>query len=783
MLFSALNIKVESNIVKLLPEHEPSTQSLLKLNKEEGGTNFLNITLSGGTAKERKDKAKELADAILERTDTEYVLYDLEQLDEELRNNIALLQLSKEELQELRVRLKQGLALGPNALSPLIAPTLFNLGPLTSKLNRFSAEEQTSSCVNSFINGGQDCDTYSQMIIRPRGSPFDNDFSIPFMAEIDRILADASFEESEVEVAWIGGAYRHSVEDIETVIHDVYQTAGLSFILVLSFISIVYREKRALLIIFVPLLVGNVWTWGFTYWFIGELNSFTSFSSAILVGLGVDFAIHLYSRYQEERVQNKSVEEALVSTWSRVGPPCTAAALTSAGGFFALRFGNFLGFQQLGLILTMGILLCLLAILTLLPLMIVWRERHEKPLSSLPIPSKKDTESVFYRYGGIGLFVLVCGALLSLTQIPKIQIEYDLSKLRKSGMAYSDMSEEKIALVDRNFSPVVVGLSSRDELIRAQEVFSDYLGETEDPYIGSVLSIYSFLPADQEERVAELQKLILLAESPNLKFLPQQVQKNLMALAEKNPKTIQEGELPVPFRHLLGIRENTHRLLVFPKGNMWDVRENNAMAFSLSRFLKNTESLGLEGKIATIDAPLDNTIVAGDFIARSALFRLIKDDAPRIAGLAFGMIFLFSFLDIRSIPRAVSASLVLGMGLAFTGAAFVGMKFNISMISFVCIPILMGVGIDVIIHLIHRIAEEGPGGIGYALQTTGKASLFSAGTTVLSFSSLLIASNIGIYSLGLMTVVGLAIITTCAFTVIPCGWMLFWRTKGRLEAK
>ena len=75
-----------------------------------------------------------------------------------------------------------------------------------------------------------------------------------------------------------------------------------------------------------------------------------------------------------------------------------------------------------------------------------------------------------------------------------------------------------------------------------------------------------------------------------------------------------------------------------------------------------------------------------------------------------------------------------------------GMEFNISMISFVCIPILMGVGIDVIIHLIPRIAEEGPGGIGYALQTTGKASLFSAGTTVLSFSSLLIASNIGIYS-------------------------------------
>ena len=58
----------------------------------------------------------------------------------------------------------------------------------------------------------------------------------------------------------------------------------------------------------------------------------------------------IYILYQEERQKFKTPQE-LVETWARVGPPCAGAGLTSAGGFIALRFGNFMGFQQLGVIL------------------------------------------------------------------------------------------------------------------------------------------------------------------------------------------------------------------------------------------------------------------------------------------------------------------------------------------------------------------------------------------------------------------------------------------------
>ena len=64
MLFSALQIQIDSNIINLLPKEQPATQSLLQFNKEEGGAHFLNITFKGGEFHQRKKKLQEVAQAI-----------------------------------------------------------------------------------------------------------------------------------------------------------------------------------------------------------------------------------------------------------------------------------------------------------------------------------------------------------------------------------------------------------------------------------------------------------------------------------------------------------------------------------------------------------------------------------------------------------------------------------------------------------------------------------------------------------------------------------------------
>jgi predicted RND superfamily exporter protein len=104
---------------------------------------------------------------------------------------------------------------------------------------------------------------------------------------------------------------------------------------------------------------------------------------------------------------------------------------------------------------------------------------------------------------------------------------------------------------------------------------------------------------------------------------------------------------------------------------------------------------------------------------------------------------------------------------------------QLSVVNFVGIPILLGIGVDVIIHLLHRLDEEGPGRVRVALATTGWASGLSTVTTVVSFAALSLATHRGVQSLGLMIVLGLSLITVAGFVLVPLGWMTNWKLGQR----
>ena len=139
-----------------------------------------------------------------------------------------------------------------------------------------------------------------------------------------------------VEVVYISGAYRFNVEDYEGVLADSKLTGTISLGLVLGLMIVAMRDLRALLLIFTPLIVGTIWAFGFAGLTVGVLNTFTSILGALLLGLGIDFSIHLYLRYREERLISSTLEEAVASAWDKVGPPSFAAAITTFFGFGSL---------------------------------------------------------------------------------------------------------------------------------------------------------------------------------------------------------------------------------------------------------------------------------------------------------------------------------------------------------------------------------------------------------------------------------------------------------------
>ena len=161
----------------------------------------------------------------------------------------------------------------------------------------------------------------------------------------------------------------------------------------------------------------------------------------------------------------------------------------------------------------------------------------------------------------------------------------------------------------------------------------------------------------------------------------------------------------------------------------------------------------------------------------AVLFQLVECDAPRVAGLAMLAVLIFCLLDLRNPIHALAAVGALVTGMCWAGAGMASLDIKLSLVNFVGIPILVGIGVDVIIHLLHRIKQEGPGRVRWALATTGWACGLSAATTILSFASLSVAEAQGVRSLGTMIVLGLTLVILAAFLVIPFGWTAAWRLR------
>ena len=741
-------LKINTNILELLPPDEPTTQAVKRLQQEDGRLGVLTVGLKGGPedvqvvfdSLKRDFEASEMV---------EFAVYDI---PPEWKSRLGLLQLTVPELQDLKTRLEGGLALGPAVSNPLLASQLFSLGPLTDKLVNTDGVLPTPD------------DGIYRLIVQPTGSPFDPKFNKKFWDFTNDVISNTKFDQ-HVDLVWLGGAYRHAVEDREVIIHDISTTSVISFSLVLMLVAVAFKDLRALPILFFPLVVGSAVTWGFTAVVIGEVNTFTSTFTAILLGLGVDFAIHIYSRYREELTEIGEQREALAVAFETSGPPCFTAAVTSAGGFLALRFAGFVGFQQLGIVLAAGVLFCLGSVLLAMPLMIVWLDNQKSDASLLRPPFQAGVE-VKYNSAKWWLMGIVLLAASSWTLIPKLSFEYDLSELRPNGLAYDELSVAERAVAKKAFQPLVVSVTTEEDLLEVHNHAAEIVKTKQTPYLQGVVSIYSILPADQKARLDLLQSIQQLNQHPNMVYLPVGIQRNLQVLTKEKLEIILKSDLPREIQGPLGASLNTHRLMLLPNGNMWDIRENNELAKTVERLFNDAFEFELE--------------VAGEYLAMASLYRLISKDGMKISGIALLMVLLFSWVDMRSFKRSLSAVTILLMGMSCAGAALYFAGVKVSLVNFVGIPIVMGIGIDVIIHLLHRISEEGPGRIRFALRTTGFAAFVSAATTILSFSSLLFATNRGLHSMGKMIVVGLSVVTLVAFIAVPLGWMSTWLRRKQV---
>lgn len=748
--FFTTRLRVDSDILSLMPADEASTQALKRLDEAEGGVNVLTIAVDAEDVTERDAFMDGLQKRVEAIDGTDYVLW---KLAPEVAWQIGVLQIPVTDLESVRDRLRGALSLGPAIANPFIASRVLDLGPMTERLAKAGDEVKLTSA-----------EGVARMVIRPSGSAHDLPFARAYMHGVDAALEAEKAAHPSVNVRWVGGAYRHNVEDYEGIVSDIGWITAAAFLMVLVIIAAAFRSPRALVVIFLPLMVSNVWTLGIAGGTVGALNTFTSFVNAVLIGLGVEFGVHLFARYREIREKGHPVEEAVVRAWDLVGSACTSACLTSSAGFAALMVAHFAGFRQLGWLLSLGLLLCLVAELLLMPILLAWLD-HEALAPHAPGRHRRRARRrpASYRLAPMALLVIASVTGVSGLLIGRIRMEYDLSELRRAGLAYADLSEKEQALARDSYAPLVVTYPDQASLDAAVARFEKKLADHRLPEIARVLSIRTILPVDQDARVTVLREIAAMADDPNVNYLPPPVVANLRHLAASDVHALTAADLPSALQHVLGAKDGQHRLLLIPSGNMWDMREASHLS-------------------DVVERELDGVEVAGEYLTLGVLFKVMGQDAPVIGLVALVLVVVFTAGDLREVRPTLGALGILIAGMCWWGALLVLSDIRISIVNFVGIPIVLGIGIDVMIHLIHRMKQEGPGRILKALSTTGWASALGTSTTVVAFAALSLASSQGVRSLGLLVLLGESAVTVAGFVLVPLGFATTWRLQGHSPA-
>jgi hypothetical protein len=568
------------------------------------------------------------------------------------------------------------------------------------------------------------------------------------------------------------------MEERQGVVEDVVAVSIACIVLVILSVILYYRSVVSLLVIGAPVLVGTALAFGVAEIAIGSLNSNTAFLGSIIVGNGINFPIILLARYIEERRRGAEMgpglRTALRGTWSGTAAAASAAAIA----YGSLMATDFRGFSQFGFIGSVGILLCWGATFIVAPALCVALGRRwptQRPAPRVRASVTSGLESFFRRRGrlvtALGLGVATA-SLVAAALFYRDPFEYDFSRLRSRRAADSESTASSLGRrVDSIFAGTkfqgegrTVILADRpDQVPMLVEAIRHKTREARIPV--DVASLQDLIPADQETKLAVLADIRQLLDRKVLGWMS----------PEERCKV--EEHRPRDGLHVIG-PEDLPPMLLRPFREKDGTIGRIAYVDAHINAFEGRRLIRYAGLIRRIDLPNGDVIQgSGYHVILADILTTILEDGPvataaSLAGVLLVVLAAFRRLRDRSV---VLAALLVGVAWMCGVAVVLGVKIN--MLNFVALPITFGIGVDYGVNFYRRYLQEGAGGLGRALWTTGSAVALCSLTTIIGYGSLLFADTRALSSFGLVAVVGE--VTTLAAALLWLPALLALLARGR----
>jgi hypothetical protein len=690
---------------------------------------------------------------------------------------------SRPDLELFRDRLAARLAWEKKRVDPEIVPD-DEPPEIEDVIARIRAGLPAAGLLERFPDGyfaaqvaGPDGARTEALVIRVRLAGNPNDFSR--VEALDRSVR-AAVASVRAEREWTrvavdyGGHVASTKFEHDGLAEDLVVASAFVLLAVALAIAIYYRTAKAIVAVGAPLMVGALVTFAIAELVIGHLNANTAFLGSIVVGNGINVGLILFARYAEERRAGAAPTSAMTTAVAGTWLATLTAALAAGISYASLAFTNFRGFTQFGIIGGVGMAACWLASYAFTPaLALAWERRAtlvgpEPPrgprvMGSLARRVERSPRAVLAAAGALAIASVVFAVRLA-----RDPLEYDFGNLRDSrALEGGGPAFWEDAVFGGHLDPCVVLAAGADEARAVAAAFEARQREAKNSSIGSVVSVATFVPEDQAAKLPVIESIRFLATPEALSLAPAEARPRLAALVPlAGLRPFGVVDLPPLVRRRLTERDGTlgTTVLVYPAPwvNVWNGKD----------------ALRVEADLRAATLPRPDIPMASSLLVFADVLHAIARDGPRATLLSLvgvALLVLASF-GTGSAGGLSHAGLVLGAlasgVLAFLGlAGALGLKLN--MLSFIALPITFGIGADYATNIVqrHRLGS----GWADALRTTGGAVVLCSLTTVIGYSSLLVAHNRALRSFGLLADLGEFACLAAALAVLPA--FALWRER------
>ncbi len=537
----------------------------------------------------------------------------------------------------------------------------------------------------------------------------------------------------------------HKAVKTDFLFTTVFSLASISVLLYLTiggFLNVAY--------LFLSMLVAMSLSMGSYYFIFGEINIVTSFINAMILGLGIDFGIHILTRFTHFAKKLEDTSEALQRSFEETLHPSLFSALTTIAAFITTSFSGSKAFIQMGLMASMGIGIFFITMYIFLPSLLIMKRGKSRDFKLYDFVVRS-VDHIRKRNGAF-VTVLILSLFLGYWGFENFKnFWYTPPGL----IPETSESYRTYKFLEREFpgfgtGDVVLGVTDFESLKK----ITDKLRE--DPMFSKVTSIVTIFEGLSKKSAEKFSRyygpLSEVIRNPLLATLLRKVgvyQETLEMLKivreagnfEKIMREI-EKDLPMFFFEYNGNRY----YLIYAKSNL-PIYENN----NLKRVYDH----------------LNSSYSDAEFFGYSALlYRLMETIRKVITKIIFmigATVFIIILASTLSLSETLKMVFVMILFVFSTLGLIYFWHIRVSFMTLLVVPIMIGIGVDAMIHLSHSVKKSRE-----TIVKTEKAVSISTLTTALAFGSFSFSRGQLLREFGISVAAGLLVSLILAiFVFLP----------------